>query len=107
MVRRGDHLTVEIEMVGNRPAGILDPTTDLVQRAMATITLQGGEPALGGGSTNANIPIAAGIPAITIGRGGHGGGGHSLDEWWLDVDAYLAVQNALLILIAEATLADG
>lgn len=104
--RRGEPLTVDVEMVGDRPAGILDPTMDLIQRAMATITLQGREPALGGGSTNANIPISEGIPSITIGRGGHGGGAHSLDEWWLNVDGHLAVQNAFLILLAEAGLAD-
>ena len=103
--RRGEPLTVDIDMVGNRPAGILDPTTDLVQRAMAVITLQDREPALGGGSTNANTPIAEGIPSITIGRGGDGGGAHSLDEWWLPVDPHLAVQNALLITLAEARLA--
>ncbi len=105
--RRGDALTVDIEMVGDRPAGVLDPTTDVVQRAMAAITLQGREPVLGGGSTNANTPISLGIPSITIGRGGHGGNAHALDEWWLNVDGHLAVQNALLIVLAEATLADG
>jgi tripeptide aminopeptidase len=100
--RRGDPLTVDVEMVGNRPAGLLDPsTTPLIQRSMAAVRYQGKEPGLGSGSTNANIPISLGIPAISIGRGGHGAGAHSLDEWWLDVDAHLAVQNALLVVLAE------
>ena len=32
-------------------------------------------------STDANAPMAAGVPAITIGGGGKGGRAHSLDEW--------------------------
>jgi len=101
--RRGEPLTVEVEMVGNRPAGTLDAaTTPLVQRAIAVIRHQGLEPAVGSGSTNANTPISLGIPAITIGRGGDGGNAHALDEWWLPVNPHLAVQNALLIVLAEA-----
>ena len=103
--RRGAPLTVEVEMVGNRPAGLLDPAaTPLIQRSMAAVRFQGKEPAVGSGSTNANIPISLGIPAIAMGRGGHGGGAHSLDEWWLSVDAHLAVQNALLVVLAEGGL---
>jgi tripeptide aminopeptidase len=105
--RLGAPLTLDVEMVGDRPAGVLDPSLDLIQRAMAAVTLQGREPRLGGGSTNANIPIAEGVPSITIGRGGDGGGAHSLDEWWLNVDGHLAVQNALLILLAEAGIGGG
>ncbi len=101
--RRGAELTLEVEMVGNRPAGTLDPaTTPLVQRAMAVVTRMGGEPSIGSGSTNANTPISLGIPAITIGRGGRGGNAHALDEWWLPVNPHLAAQNALLVLLAEA-----
>ena len=101
--RRGDALTVDVDMVGDRPAGTVDPsTTPLIQRAMAVIQHLGGEPAIGTGSTNANTPIALGIPSVTIGRGGAGGGGHALDEWWLPVNAHLASQNALLLTLAEA-----
>jgi len=100
--RRGPELTVDVDMVGDRPAGTLDPvTTPLVQRAMAVVVHQGGAPAVGSGSTNANTPISLGIPAITIGRGGEGGGAHSLDEWWLPVNPHLAAGNALLITLAE------
>jgi tripeptide aminopeptidase len=101
--RRGEALTVDIDQVGNRPAGIQDPaTTPLVQRAMAVVRHLGGEPSVGSGSTNANIPISLGVPAITIGRGGRGGGGHALNEWWLPVNPHLAAQNALLVTLAEA-----
>lgn len=105
ILRRGDPLTVEVETVGSRPAGLLDPaTTTLIQRAMAAIRFQGKEPGLGSGSTNANIPISLGVPAVGLGRGGRGGGNHSLDEWWLGVDAHLAAQNVLLVVLAEGGL---
>jgi tripeptide aminopeptidase len=100
--RTGDPVRVEVEMVGNRPAGLLDPaTTPLIQRSMAAVRFQGKEPSVGSGSTNANIPISLGIPGIAIGRGGKGGGAHSLDEWWLPEDAHVATQNALLVVLAE------
>jgi hypothetical protein len=38
----------------------------------------------GASSTDANIPIALGIPGIRVGGGGNGGGAHSLDEWYDD-----------------------
>jgi tripeptide aminopeptidase len=100
--RRGEPLTVDVDMVGNRPAGLLDPNeTILIQRAMASVTAIGRTPSIGSGSTNANTPISLGIPAITIGRGGDGGNAHALDEWWLPVNPHLAAQNALLITLAE------
>ncbi len=100
--RRGAELTVDVDMVGNRPAGTMDPaSTPLVQRALAVVARHGGAPSVGSGSTNANTPISLGIPAITIGRGGRGGNAHALDEWWLPVDAHLAAQNALLVTLAE------
>ena len=48
----------------------------------------GVEPRLTIGSTNSNIPISLGVPAVTIGRGGDGGKAHSLDEWWINKDGY-------------------
>ena len=51
---------------------------------------------------NSNIPIAKGIPAVTIGRGGDGGKAHSLDEWWINKEGHKAIQLALLILLMEA-----
>ena len=51
-------------------------------------------------STDANIPISLGIPAITVGRGGEEGGVHTIHEWFKPVDAYLGPQkNMLLILL--------
>jgi acetylornithine deacetylase/succinyl-diaminopimelate desuccinylase-like protein len=100
--RSGDPLTVDVERVGQRPSGVLDPETPLVQRAMAATRVIGGEPGLGSGSTNANYPISLGLPSITIGRGGEGGEAHALGEWWLDRNTHLATKKALLIVLAEA-----
>lgn len=102
---RGDSLTVEIDMIGNRPSGITPVDTPLVQRASASARYFGEEPRLGVSSTDSNIPISLGVPGITIGRGGAGGGGHSLNEWWLNENGHIAVQNALALMVAEAGLA--
>jgi hypothetical protein len=69
---------------------------------MATTAYFDTEPSLGISSTDSNTPIAKGIPAVTIGRGGDGGGAHSLDEWWLNKDGHLAIQRALLLAVSEA-----
>jgi acetylornithine deacetylase/succinyl-diaminopimelate desuccinylase-like protein len=100
--RRGEALTVKVEKIGNRPSGELDPSLPLIQRAMAATSYFGAEPELTRGSTDSNIPISLGIPAITIGRGGSGGNAHSLDEWWVNSDGQKAIQLAFLILMAEA-----
>jgi di/tripeptidase len=100
--RRGEALTASLEKIGNRPSGALDPGLPLIQRAIAATELFGVAAELTRGSTDSNIPISMGIPAITIGRGGTGGKAHSLDEWWFDEKGYEAVQYALLVLLAEA-----
>ena len=100
--RTGEALTVKVEKIGNRPSGELNPSLPLIQRAMAATSYFGAEPELTRGSTDSNIPISLGIPAITIGRGGSGGNAHSLDEWWVNSDGQKAIQLAFLILLSEA-----
>lgn len=107
MRQSGDPLTVKIEMIGDRPSGMVDPDSPIVSRAAASARLLGSEPSLGVGSTDSNIPISLGVPAITIGRGGTGSGGHSLREWWLNEAGHIAIQNALTILLAEAGTAEA
>lgn len=103
--RRGEPLTVDPEKIGDRPSGEMDPSVPLVQRAMAANAHFGADYSLGRSSTDSNIPIALGVPAVTIGRGGEGGENHSPGEWWINRDGYLAVQRAMLLLVAEAGLA--
>jgi tripeptide aminopeptidase len=104
MRRRGPALTVDIAQIGERPSGELPETLPLVQRAMAAVTQVGGTPDIGRGSTNSNIPIAKGIPAVTLGRGGRSANAHALNEWWYDDEGYKAIQCVLLTLVAEAGL---
>ena len=100
--REGPPLTVDKDKIGDRPSGEMDPSTPLVQRALASTQVFGGEGELARSSTDSNVPIALGIPAVTIGRGGIGGFGHAPNEFWVNQDAHLAVQRALLLVVAEA-----
>ncbi|MFK7812926.1 MAG: M20/M25/M40 family metallo-hydrolase [Maribacter sp.] len=100
-----DKIELELIKIGDRPSGELPETTPLVQRAIAATAFFGETPRLTRGSTNGNIPIALGIPAITLGRGGKGGGAHSLGEWWINENGTKAIKLALLITMAEAGLA--
>ena len=103
-VKKGEKLTVDIEKIGERPSGELSENLPLIQKAIAATQHFGAEPNLTRGSTNSNIPISLGIPAITIGRGGKGGGAHSLEEWWLNDNGAESIKLALLILLSEAGL---
>jgi tripeptide aminopeptidase len=104
--RRSDTgVEVEIDMIGDRPSGEVPVEAPIVQRAIAATELFGLEPSLGRSSTDSNIPIALGIPAITIGGGGAGGGGHSPGEWFINQNGPRGIQRALLILVAQAGMA--
>jgi len=102
MKRSGPDLKLTINKIGNRPSGKVDEAVPLIQRTIAATQHMEVEPRLTIGSTNSNIPISMGIPAVTIGRGGDGAGAHSLDEWWLNKDGYKSIQLALLILLSES-----
>jgi len=78
-------ITTEILPIGDRPAGRTSEGHDLVQLAKAAINARGFETRFEASSTDANIPMSLGIPAIRIGSGGTGAREHSLDEW-IDVE---------------------
>jgi len=102
--REGPALTVAKDRVGLRPSGAVDPEAPLVQRALATSAHFGVDAELASSSTDSNIPIALGVPAVTIGRGGVSANSHAPDEYWINRDAYVAVQRAILLVVAEARL---
>ena len=88
-------------MVGDRPAGNQPIGTPTVQAAFLATTALGLTPrADAASSTDSNLPISLGIPAVTLGRGGKGGANHSLGEWWDPTDAYLGPQRHFLALLA-------
>ena len=99
--RQGPDLTLNFEKIGNRPSGELSTSLPLIQQAMAATRFFGKTPRLTRGSTDANIPISKGIPAVTVGRGGSGGKAHSLDEWWYNDKGHEAIQFALLLVLTQ------
>jgi acetylornithine deacetylase/succinyl-diaminopimelate desuccinylase-like protein len=103
--RHGEEVTAELVLIGDRPSGEVAESEAIVQRAVAITRMLGAEPRLGRGSTDSNIPISLGIPAVTIGGGGVGAGAHSLNEYYINRDGPLGIQRALLILLAQAGVA--
>jgi tripeptide aminopeptidase len=94
-------LTVQVQRVGTRPAGQTDPNSPIVQKAMASVrALHLGEPQLGAGSSDANLPMHLGIPAIVLGAGGIDKGAHSLNETDEVTDSWKGVQNAILTTVS-------
>jgi len=100
--RSGPELTVTIEKAGDRPAAQGDANAPLVQRALAAMQTLGIKPQLSISSTDANLPLSLGIPAVTMSRGGVSGEAHSPAEWWQNKQAWLSVQAGLLTVLAEA-----
>jgi len=98
---------LHIETIGNRPAAALPDDSPLlhtlraVDRHLALRT----EPRLG--STDANIPLSRGIPAIAIGAGGIGGGIHTLQEWYNPTGRETALRRILLTLLDTAHITAG
>ncbi|HEX7020830.1 MAG TPA: M20/M25/M40 family metallo-hydrolase [Gemmatimonadaceae bacterium] len=96
-------LTVVIDTIGIRPTGGQADSSYIVRTALAAASTLGFASRTGASSTDANIPISLGIPAITIDGGGTGGGAHSLGEWYDDgPNGWLGPQWAALIVAALA-----
>lgn len=94
-------LSVKIDEIGVRPAGQTPMSAAIVTTAADSIkALHFGEPEFSAGSSDSNVPMHLGIPAITIGGGGIDKGAHSLNESDDVTDSYKGVQNALLIVLS-------
>ena len=91
-----------LEVAGVRPTGVTPADSPIVSTAVAVTKAFGGDGRLGESSTDANIPMSLGIPAITIGGGGRGSGAHSPGEAFDSRDSYLGTQRALLLVVALA-----
>jgi len=101
-------MVVETKLISDRPTGETPHDSPLVQSAAAVIRAFGHEPLYGVISTDANIPMSIGIPAVAVARGGKGGRQHSLDEW-VDVEENSSVEAAqiLMLTILAAAAAGG
>jgi tripeptide aminopeptidase len=95
-------LSVDKALVGNRPAGQTPANSPIVQAAVSVTRALGFPVALDEGSTDANIPMSLGIPAITVDGGGRGTGSHALDEMFDSTNSWMGSQRALLLAIALA-----
>jgi acetylornithine deacetylase/succinyl-diaminopimelate desuccinylase-like protein len=102
-----DQIRVECNLTGDRPAGLTAENSPIVAAARRTLTATTGEPqiVLAASSTDANLPMSLGIPAVTIAGGGEGGNQHSRNEWYKPIRAYLGPQNALLTVLLLVGLA--
>jgi tripeptide aminopeptidase len=100
--RRPFGVSCEIVVIGNRPAGELDPNARLLQ-VIRAVDAQLGNPAqVQRASTDANIPLSLGLEAIAIGGGGAGGGAHTLQEWFDCSGRELGLKRILLTLLTLA-----
>jgi acetylornithine deacetylase/succinyl-diaminopimelate desuccinylase-like protein len=98
---KSDKMTVEIRLIGDRPAGIVAMDSPIVQATQRAVTVITRTPRVtfAGSSTDSNLAMSMGIPAVTIGGGGEGGNWHSRNEWYRPVDAWFGPQNALLTIL--------
>jgi acetylornithine deacetylase/succinyl-diaminopimelate desuccinylase-like protein len=95
-------LTVQIDTIGIRPAGSQPENAPIVQAGLRAGAALGVRPQTNASSTDANIPISLGIPAVTIDGGGEGRGAHSLDESFDTRNSHLGTQWALLYVLTLA-----
>lgn len=97
-------IELAMTLIGDRPSGETPRTSPLVQTATAAVTALGMTPRFNFSSTDANIPMSLGIPAITLDSGGRGGRSHALDEW-IDVEkasSLSGIRSLLAILLTVA-----
>jgi acetylornithine deacetylase/succinyl-diaminopimelate desuccinylase-like protein len=93
-------LTYRIDMIGNRPAALLphdSPILDALRAVDRHLGLQSGSRL---GSTDANVPISLGVPSLSLGAGGDGGGAHTLAEWYSTKDRETGLRRIVLLTAA-------
>jgi acetylornithine deacetylase/succinyl-diaminopimelate desuccinylase-like protein len=96
-----DAIAAETRLIGDRPAGMTPEDSPVIATVRRTLGALMPEQriVLESSSTDSNIAMSLGIPAVTIAGGGEGGGQHSLTEWYRPAEAHLGPQNALLTLL--------
>lgn len=98
-----NELSVSVQDLGKRPAGSQSTELGIVRAAVASYGALGIEKIqYGASSTDCNIPISLGIPAIAIPGGGKSGGNHSLTEWFDPRMSHIGPQNAFLTTLVLA-----
>jgi tripeptide aminopeptidase len=98
--RAGDPpLELDLKLIGDRPSGETQPAATIVRLAEEATRYFGYHPRLDRSSTDSNIPISLGIPAITLGAGGTSGNSHTLDEWYDQRGRETGLKRALLVML--------
>jgi tripeptide aminopeptidase len=93
-------LSFTVSKIGDRPAARLPDDSALLASLRAADRHLGLRTDLRLGSTDANIPLSLGVPALSMGAGGEGGAAHTLHEWYLPKDRELALKRVLLLTLA-------
>jgi len=94
----GGKVTAKIKEIGSRPGGRLPDDAYILQTVRAVDSHLGIRSHLDCASTDANVPLSMGLPAISIGAGGHGGGAHTPQEWFHPEGRELGLKRILLML---------
>jgi acetylornithine deacetylase/succinyl-diaminopimelate desuccinylase-like protein len=92
-------LECRVESIGDRPAGSTPPEAHVVRAAVAATRAVGPDPELTASSTDANLPMSLGIPAVTMGGGGEAGRAHTHEEWYRNRRGPEGVIRALLTVL--------
>ena len=92
----GGKVTARVKEIGNRPAGRLVESSPLLAILRSVDGHLGIRARPDAASTDANIPLSMGIPAISIGAGGSGGGAHTASEWYQPKGRDLGLKRILL-----------
>ena len=93
----GGKLSVKLKELGARPGGRLEETAPLLAAVHAVDAYLGLRPRFECSSTDANVPLAAGRPALALGAGGRGGGMHTPSEWFSPEGRDLGLKRILLL----------
>jgi tripeptide aminopeptidase len=99
-----DALQLNVRSIGARPAGKLPNDSPLLATIRSVDSYLGNRSRLERSSTDANIPLSLGVPAVAIGGGGKGGGSHTLDEWYDPAGRDLGLKRLYLAAITLAGL---
>jgi di/tripeptidase len=92
----GARVAGKVREIGSRPAARLPADAPIVTRIRSVDAHLGIRSRLDCASTDANIPLSMGIPAVCIGAGGQGGGAHTTAEWYRSDGRDLGLKRVLL-----------
>jgi acetylornithine deacetylase/succinyl-diaminopimelate desuccinylase-like protein len=95
-------LRVQVEVTSERPGGVVDRDSLLVRSAIDATKAIGRSTEFAMASTDANIPLSLGIPAITLGAGGAGGDTHTSHEWFENTNGPRGIARALATILLTA-----